>query len=228
VELERFSVDPTALVVVGATGNLAQRKLLPVVYNLAHGGVLPEFLSVVGVVPSDHRLDKLCSLYAASIDRFSRRRARSPLARRAAGRVALRLRIVGRRRGLPAGATDAGVSRRARRPRTEPGFALATAPEFFPLSFEKLAEAGLQRAGDAQTRIPIEKPFGVGLASARTLKGQVLAVFEESHVFRIDHHPARETVQNLIAVRFATTVCEPVGTASSSITSRSPRRRASG
>ena len=87
---------------------------------------------------------------------------------------------------------------------------LATAPQFFSLICEKLGAAGLHRCERAETRIVIEKPFGHDLASARELNRCVLSVFEESQVFRIDHYLGKETVQNLMALRFANALFEPV------------------
>ena len=89
-------------------------------------------------------------------------------------------------------------------------FYLSTAPEFFPLISAKLGAAGLNSIEGAETRIVIEKPFGYDLESARRLNAQVLEVFEESQVYRIDHYLGKETVQNLMALRFANALFEPV------------------
>ena len=89
-------------------------------------------------------------------------------------------------------------------------FYISTAPEFFPLIAGKLGEFGLDSAEDAEVRIVIEKPFGYDLASARQLNAQLLEVFEEPQIFRIDHYLGKETVQNLLAMRFANALFEPV------------------
>ncbi len=89
-------------------------------------------------------------------------------------------------------------------------FYLSTAPQFFPVIAKKLGEAGLNQPHKAQARIVIEKPFGYDLASARQLNHDVLEVFDESQVFRIDHYLGKETVQNLLALRFANALFEPV------------------
>jgi glucose-6-phosphate 1-dehydrogenase len=89
-------------------------------------------------------------------------------------------------------------------------FYLSTAPEFFPLIAGKLGAAGLNQSERASVRIVIEKPFGYDLASARTLNAQLLEVFEEDQIFRIDHYLGKETVQNLMALRFANALFEPV------------------
>jgi glucose-6-phosphate 1-dehydrogenase len=89
-------------------------------------------------------------------------------------------------------------------------FYLSTAPEFFPLIAGKIGDAGLTKCERADTRIVIEKPFGSDLSSARKLNAQLLEVFQESQVFRIDHYLGKETVQNLMAFRFSNTLFEPV------------------
>ena len=89
-------------------------------------------------------------------------------------------------------------------------FYLSTAPEFFPLIAGKLGAAGLHDVEGAEVRIVIEKPFGYDLASARKLNAQLLEVFEEQQIFRIDHYLGKETVQNLMALRFANALFEPV------------------
>ncbi len=87
---------------------------------------------------------------------------------------------------------------------------LSTAPEFFPVIVGALGTAGLQRAADGEVRVVIEKPFGYDLESARALNEVVLGVFDERQVYRIDHYLGKETVQNLLAFRFANAMFEPV------------------
>jgi glucose-6-phosphate 1-dehydrogenase len=90
-------------------------------------------------------------------------------------------------------------------------FYLSTAPAFFPVIVEALGGAGLDDVqGDAEVRCIIEKPFGTTLAEARELNQRVLAVFNEKQVFRIDHYLGKETVQNMMAFRFANSMFEPV------------------
>jgi len=89
-------------------------------------------------------------------------------------------------------------------------FYLSTAPEFFSVITSRLGEAGLNRCEDAEVRTVIEKPIGYDLASARALNDAVLGYFDEQQVFRIDHYLGKETVQNLMALRFANALFEPV------------------
>ena len=89
-------------------------------------------------------------------------------------------------------------------------FYLSTAPAFFPVIVEALGKQGLQKREDAEVRCVIEKPFGYDLASARKLNDEVLRVFDERQVYRIDHYLGKETVQNVMAFRFANAMFEPV------------------
>ena len=208
--LERLPVHPTALVIFGATGDLAHRKLLPALYNLAHEGALPERFELVGVARRDQPNEDFRAVARESIGRFSRR---SPDPDVLDG-------LLANVRYVPGAFDDDHVYEELCRVLAEFDehageqlnrvFYLSTAPQFFPLICEKLGAAGLHRAEKAQTRAVIEKPFGFDLASARQLNAQVLEVFDESQVFRIDHYLGKETVQNLMALRFANNLFEPV------------------
>jgi glucose-6-phosphate 1-dehydrogenase len=208
--LEHPPVHPTALIVFGATGDLSRRKLLPAVYNLAHDGALPERFELVGVSRGEQTDEDFRALARESIERFSRRRPDPHVLERLLAEMLY----------VPGEFDDAAVYRRLAATLDEIDaeaglplnrmFYLSTAPQFFPLICRKLGEAGLHRAEKAQTRIVIEKPFGFDLASARQLNAQVLEVFEESQVFRIDHYLGKETVQSMMALRFANILFEPV------------------
>ena len=208
--LEHPPVHPTTLVVFGATGDLARRKLLPALYNLAHEGALPERFEFVGVARGERPDEDFRAMARESIERFSRRWPD----RYVLDGLLAEMRYV-------AGVFDRDTvyseldqvlrefDERAGYPLNRVHY-LATAPQFFPVICEKLGAAGLHRCERAETRIVIEKPFGHDLASARELNACVLAVFGESQVFRIDHYLGKETVQNLMALRFANALFEPV------------------
>jgi glucose-6-phosphate 1-dehydrogenase len=195
-------------VIFGATGDLAHRKLLPAIYNLAHEGALPERFELVGIARRD--CDDFRAMALESIERFSRRR---PDPKVLEG-------LLDDMRYVPGAFDDDEVyselggvlnefDERAGQPLNRV-FYLSTAPQFFAVIAGKLGVAGLSRCENAETRIVIEKPFGYDLASARALNAQVLEVFDESQVFRIDHYLGKETVQNLMALRFANALFEPV------------------
>ncbi len=208
--LERLPVHPTALVIFGATGDLAHRKLLPALYNLAHEGSLPERFELVGVSRSDHPDENFQQMARESIERFSRRTPDS----------AVLDGLVAGMRYVPGAFDDDNVysqlhqvlgefDERAGTPMNRV-FYLSTAPQFFPVISQKLGDAGLDHTDKAEVRVVIEKPFGYDLASARKLNEEVLGIFDESQVFRIDHYLGKETVQNLMALRFANALFEPV------------------
>jgi len=208
--LERLPVQPTALVIFGATGDLAHRKLLPALYNLAHEGQLPEQFDVIGVGRRTHEDEEFRETVLDSIERFSRRRPDQDVLEG----LLSNLRYV-------QGAFDddsvyaelteclRALDEQIGRP-LDRVFYLSTAPEFFPLIAEKLGAAGLNRREGAAVRIVVEKPFGYDLASARALNAELLEVFDETQIFRIDHYLGKETVQNLLALRFANALFEPV------------------
>ena len=208
--LERLPVHPTAVTIFGATGDLAHRKLLPALYNLAHEGSLPERFELIGIARSGHSDDEFREQARASIERFSRTKPDHDVLDGLLENI----------RYLPGSFDDADVYRRIgqtlRDFEERDGqplnriFYLSTAPQFFPVIAGALGEADLARTEGVETRIVIEKPFGYDLESAQELNRLVLDVFDESQVYRIDHYLGKETVQNLLAFRFANALFEPV------------------
>jgi glucose-6-phosphate 1-dehydrogenase len=211
VGLERLPVAPTMLVIFGATGDLAKRKLLPALYNLAHEGALPETFFLVGCSRSDMPHEDFRVLATDAINEFSRRTPDPKV-------LAALLEDV---RYVPGTFDDDNVYKtldktldefdeKAGEPLNR-AFYLSTAPAFFPVIVEAIGKAGLDHAGgDADVRCIIEKPFGTTLAEAQELNRRVLGVFHERQVFRIDHYLGKETVQNMMAFRFANSMFEPV------------------
>jgi glucose-6-phosphate 1-dehydrogenase len=208
--LERLPVPPTTLVIFGATGDLAHRKLLPALYNLAHEGALPERFELVGVARREKGKEDFRGEAADSIRSCSRREPNEevlnglldhvyyipsnfddPAGYRA---LAEKLELLDEQAGQP-------LNR---------AYYLSTAPEFFPVIIEHLKQAGLHRHEKVDVRVIIEKPFGVDLDSARALQQHVHDVFRERQVFRIDHYLGKETVQNVMAFRFANMMFEPI------------------
>jgi glucose-6-phosphate 1-dehydrogenase len=208
--LERLPVHPTTLVIFGATGDLAKRKLLPALYNLAHEGSLPERFNLIGVSRSGKSNEIFRSEMREAVEQFSR----TPPNREVLEALLENVRYVAGSFDDPAvyeelpkqiAEFDAEADLAFNRV-----FYLSTAPEFFPVIVEALGEAKLNRHKDAEVRVVIEKPFGYDLDSARKLNRQVLRVFRERQVYRIDHYLGKETVQNMLAFRFANSMFEPV------------------
>ena len=208
--LERLPVHPTSLVIFGATGDLAHRKLLPALYNLAAEGQLPERFEMIGIGRRDHEHEEFRDTALDSIQHYSRR---DPDPKVLEGLLNDMRYVQGSfdedRIYEELARTLAEFDEQAGRT-LDRVFYLSTAPEFFPLIAGKLGAAGLNAVENASTRIVIEKPFGYDLASARKLNAELLEVFEEPQIFRIDHYLGKETVQNLMALRFANVLFEPV------------------
>ncbi len=208
--LERLPLRSTAVVIFGAMGDLASRKLLPAIYNLAHEGGLPERIELIGVSRGKLSNEDFREHARESIGRFSRRHPDQDVLD---GLLANLQYVSGSfdddqlyaRLGEALGELDRSIGTPLNRI-----FYLSTAPEFFPVITGRLGASGLNSSDDAEVRVVIEKPIGYDLASARVQNEAVLAYFDEAQVFRIDHYLGKETVQNLMALRFANALFEPV------------------
>jgi glucose-6-phosphate 1-dehydrogenase len=208
--LERLPVHPTTLVIFGGTGDLAHRKLLPAIYNLAHEGALPERFNLIAVSRSDIPGEDYRAMARESIEKYSRRPPDPQVLEKLLEQV----------RYVPGTFDDDSVFDRLEDELAkfddEAGLAfsrifyLSTAPKFFALIVQRLGEHGLDRHDEADVRVVIEKPFGTRLAEAQELNRQVLSVLDESQVYRIDHYLGKETVQNVLAFRFANGMFEPI------------------
>jgi glucose-6-phosphate 1-dehydrogenase len=208
--LERLPVHPTTLVIFGATGDLARRKLLPALYNLAHEGALPGRFNLVGVSRSELTDDEFRRQATESVERFSRRSPDPAVLEKLLADVRYVSGVFDQpdlydRIEATCRAFDEGAGLAMNR-----CFYLSTAPTFFPVIVEALGEHGLDDHEDAEVRVVVEKPIGTNLAEARELNRRMLAVLDEHQIFRIDHYLGKETVQNIMAFRFANGMFEPV------------------
>ncbi len=205
--------EPCAVVVFGASGDLTQRKLMPALYNLALGAHLPAAFGVVGVSKSAITDDEFRSGMREAVGKFSRNK---PVDEEVWADFSAGLRYVGGDFADPQTFQDLKKvleeTDKARATRGNRLFYFATPPSTFPLLLKQLKDAGLVRDvhDDAFTRVVIEKPFGRDLDSARKLNRLVLEVLDEKQVFRIDHYLGKETVQNLLVLRFANSIWEPI------------------
>ncbi|MGO9321920.1 MAG: glucose-6-phosphate dehydrogenase [Solirubrobacteraceae bacterium] len=208
--LERLPVAPTTLVIFGATGDLARRKLLPALYNLAHEGALPERFHLVGVSRTEKEHADYRTECEQAIRRFSRRIPDEAVLKSLLENI----------KYVPGTFDEESVYTELKdvldgfeKADGEPlnrAFYLSTAPSFFPVIVEQLGNSKLAHHDHGEVRVIIEKPFGTTLDEARELNRHVLAIFEEHQVFRIDHYLGKETVQNMMAFRFANGMFEPL------------------
>jgi glucose-6-phosphate 1-dehydrogenase len=208
--LERMPVGPTSLVIFGATGDLARRKLLPAIYNLAHEGALPGRFHLVGVARRERSDEEYRTDCERAIRSFSRREPDEEVLRMLLENVRYVSGLfdnptVYEQLGKMLDGFDEGAGGRLNR-----AFYLSTAPDFFGVIIGQLGGSGLSRRAETEVRVIIEKPFGSSLAEAHELNRRVLSVFDETQVFRIDHYLGKETVQNMLAFRFANGMFEPL------------------
>ncbi|WP_422926272.1 glucose-6-phosphate dehydrogenase [Singulisphaera sp. PoT] len=206
------SAQPCTLVIFGGSGDLARRKLLPAVYNLALDGVLPTNFAVVGFAKNDFTDEEFRNFAREGIEQFSRRpvdEAHWPEYERALFFV-------------PASFDDPSCyeALKQRLAEIEPQFGipgnrvfyLSIPPSLIGTCVEHLHKAGLinPEGKGPFSRIIVEKPIGRDLNSARQINAKILDVFDEKQVFRIDHYLGKETVQSLLVVRFANSIFEPL------------------
>ena len=204
---------PCILVVFGATGDMCRRLLIPALYNLARDGLLADRFAVLGTAIDPIDTMQYRALMGSETQGLRRFHTRSEFdeSRWAA--------LAGHIHYLPGDFEDRGHYRKldsvlARLDAEyETGgnylFYLATTPAYFGTIADRLFEAGLQH-GTGWRRIVVEKPFGSDLASARALNRQLLHSWDENQIYRIDHYLGKETVQNLLAFRFANGMFEPL------------------
>ncbi len=200
--------DPTTLVIFGAGGDLASRKLIPAVYNLLLAGLLPDPMRVIGVARR-HDVHSFRKTAREAIEAHSR----TGFDEDAWKALEPRLEIVQGDFGNPELFKTLGERLErddARLGITQHVFYLAVAPRFFAQIAKALAAVGLGSGADPPTRLMIEKPFGHDLESALRLNAEVASAFDESQVFRLDHYLGKETVQNLQVLRFANGILEPI------------------
>ena len=201
--------DPCVVVIFGASGDLTKRKLLPALYHLEQGNLLPEKFAVVGVArrplgnefaqdmregivkgggvdAKDTKLDEFIAKINYHAMNFDD----------AGGYVKLKalLEKLDQEHGTNGGRL----------------FYLATSPDYFSEIVHQLGANGMAKSEKATVRVIIEKPFGHDLQSARELNDDVNKVLSEDQIFRIDHYLGKETVQNILVFRFANGIFEPI------------------
>jgi glucose-6-phosphate 1-dehydrogenase len=208
--------EPCVLVLFGVTGDLARKKLMPAVYDLANRGLLPPGFSLVGFARRDWADEDFAQVTYQAV----KEHARTPFNDIVWQQLSEGVRFV------PGEfADDEAFDRLAQtveqldEERGTGGnyaFYLSVPPKFFPTVVAQLKRSGLSDPGPAADgrrpwrRVVVEKPFGHDLASARELNEIVNSVFGTHSVFRIDHYLGKETVQNILALRFANTMYEPI------------------
>ena len=202
---------PSGIVIFGVTGDLSRKKLMPAVYDLANRGLLPPGFALVGFARREWKDQDFEKVVHDAVQQY----ARTPFDEEVWAQLAQGVRFVSGDFD-----DDAAFLRlkevideldRDRGTMGNHAFYLSIPPKSFPLVTEQLRRSGLAEQKDGQwRRVVIEKPFGSDLTTARQLNDVVESVFPPDSVFRIDHYLGKETVQNILALRFANQLYEPI------------------
>jgi glucose-6-phosphate 1-dehydrogenase len=203
---------PCGLVLFGVTGDLSRKKIMPAIYDLANRGLLPPGFSLVGFARRDWADQDFAQVVHDSVKAYARTEFREEVWQQLAEGF----------RFVPGDFDDDVAFDQLRRTIEEldlargtdgnHAFYLAIPPGFFGTVVGQLKEHGLADGGgpDSWRRVVVEKPFGHDLASAQELNNVLAGVFSSGSIFRIDHYLGKETVQNILAMRFANTMFEPI------------------
>jgi glucose-6-phosphate 1-dehydrogenase len=208
---------PCTLVIFGAGGDLTKRLLMPALYNLAVDGLLDDGMKIIGVNHGERETREWCDELHQALQQFAADKASTfhagKLDDNAWNWIAQRLEYM----SGEFESDDAFAKLKQKLDQSQGGnaiFYLAVGARFFKPISERLGKAGLLKEGDGANggfrRLVIEKPFGTDLASARDLNAHILSYAQESQVYRIDHFLGKDTVQSILAVRFANAMFEPV------------------
>jgi glucose-6-phosphate 1-dehydrogenase len=204
--------DPCALVVFGVTGDLARKKLIPAVYDLANRGLLPPGFVLLGFARRDWGVGEFEQLARQAAQQYSRTEFREDVWRRIADSLSFLPGAFDDDRAFDLLAAKLVELEATHGIKGNAAFYLSIPPPAFPIVLQQMARTKMADNGDrgGWRRVVVEKPFGHDQQSARELNDLVDRVFTPNDVFRIDHYLGKETVQNMLALRFANTLFEPI------------------
>lgn len=205
--------EVTALVLFGATGDLTRRKLIPAIYSLTADGLLPCGLPIISIGRRAEDRHQLLAEFREAAETKARKRFREDLWERlAAGIHYVRGNLDDPATYESVKEILAEIGERAHRPLNSL-FYLAIPPHYFEDTIDNLEGSGLSRPIEGRKgwpRIVVEKPFGHDLESAQHLNRRLRKLFDENQIYRMDHYLGKETVQNLLVLRFANSIFEPL------------------
>ena len=203
--------QPCSVVIFGASGDLTYRKLIPALYNLAADGDLPAALTVVGFARREKTDESFREELQDAAKKFSRSGLNDEVWKSFSQRLFYHRSEFGEAEGYKSLAQRLDKLDEERGTRGNRIFYLSVAPSEFEGILKQLAAAGLNKAREGSwARVIVEKPFGTDLPSAEELNTVVNNVFEEKHTYRIDHYLGKETAQNIMVLRFANAIFEPL------------------
>ena len=200
---------PTIITIFGAGGDLTQRKLVPALYNLHLDGWLPEQFAIVGLDLKEMDDDAFRSRLRQGVDDFSRRKADGKTWHAFAQHISYAAADLTNQATYEELAQTLSDFDKQWQAAAQHVFYLAVGPSLIEPITQHLHKAKLMR-NQQNSRLVVEKPFGHDLASAQSLNEMLTHNFDESQIYRIDHYLGKETVQNLLAFRFANAMFEPI------------------
>jgi glucose-6-phosphate 1-dehydrogenase len=195
-------------IIFGASGDLTSRKLIPALYQLSRKNRLPADTRIVGFSRTPYTHAAWRAELTESAARFAGANFDPQLWAKFAERIFYHAGDISHADDFDQLATF--LDDLEKDPNSTRVYYLATAPQFYEPAIEQLGRSGLAKEDTCRRRVIIEKPFGTDLASAEKLNAAVHAVFNERQVYRIDHYLGKETVQNLLVLRFANAIFEPI------------------
>jgi glucose-6-phosphate 1-dehydrogenase len=202
--------DPCSFVIFGVTGDLAHRLVVPSLYNLAANDLLPDNFCIIGIARKGMSSEELTDSLTKGLHQYATRKVDDAIAKKLLACVTC----------IEADPQDPDSFDKmrehldeletARKTGGNRLFYLATPPSaFLPISRE-LGRTGMLTENGVWRRLVVEKPFGTDLASAKNLNNELLKLMEEQQIYRIDHYLGKETVQNILVLRFANGMFEPI------------------
>jgi len=202
--------DPCSFIIFGATGDLTHRLVIPALYNLAASGLLPDNFCVAGVARKGVSASQMRDSLMDGLRKFATRAVDEEVAMRLLACVTAIEADVRDPASFDAMRDQLDKIEELRGTKGNRLFYLATPPgAFLPIARE-LSRTGMLKENGMWRRLVVEKPFGTDLASARELNSELLKLLTEHQIYRIDHYLGKETVQNILVLRFANGMFEPI------------------
>ena len=205
-----MTVDPSLLVIFGGTGDLAYRKLLPAIYSLAVKNRLPQNFALVAVGRRPFDNEQYRRKVQEALNSFSSQKIEEQVWSQLAAKIYYKHFQFEDHTGYAELRTFLEDIESKDETSGNRIYYLAVAPEYFQIITENLRLHGLVKQGQGWQRVVIEKPFGRDLASAKALNRSLTGVFGEENIYRIDHYLGKEMIQNIMVLRFANSIFEPV------------------
>jgi glucose-6-phosphate 1-dehydrogenase len=209
-QLVQKKPDPCSFVIFGVTGDLTHRLVIPALYNLAASDLLPDNFCLVGVARKGMSADKLRDSLMKGLKQFATRPVDDSIAQKLFGCLTCIEADPSDPPSFDAMNKQLGELEASRGTNGNRLFYLATPPAAFLPIARQLGRTGMLKENGAWRRLVIEKPFGTDLASAKSLNAELLKLMDEHEIYRIDHYLGKETVQNILVLRFANGMFEPI------------------